>query len=147
MARLTTIVAGAVGTALAIVSPTIIGVLSIFYTLLGVSLFVPILGGLYVRARDDRRRAGVDCVRAWRACCSCRSRPAARGYGMWTPALIGLMAASVAFVIVLAAGAARSACCRADRDDQKKPQQISAEECSAVFANRRFFRIVMDGGW
>ena len=48
------IVAGAVGTALAIVSPSIIGVLSIFYTLLGVSLFVPILAGLYLRRANTQ---------------------------------------------------------------------------------------------
>ena len=54
VARVTTVVAGALGTALAIVSPTVIGALTIFYTLLGVSLFVPILGGLYVPRAGTR---------------------------------------------------------------------------------------------
>src|SRR6185436_3653243 len=49
VARVTTVAAGALATAFAIVSPTVIGALTIFYTLLGVCLFVPILGGLYVR--------------------------------------------------------------------------------------------------
>src|SRR5207237_8982550 len=40
---------GAVAVAIAIVSPTIIGVIGLFYALLGVSLFVPILAGLYSR--------------------------------------------------------------------------------------------------
>src|SRR4029453_13646834 len=43
------IVCGAIAVALAIVSPTIIGVIGIFYGLLGVSLFVPVLAGLYAR--------------------------------------------------------------------------------------------------
>jgi SSS family solute:Na+ symporter len=40
---------GALGIALAIVLPSVIGSLSIFYSLLGVSLFVPIVAGLYTR--------------------------------------------------------------------------------------------------
>jgi Na+(H+)/acetate symporter ActP len=47
--RSAAIVCGAAAVALAIVSPTIIGVIGIFYGLLGVSLFVPILAGLYSR--------------------------------------------------------------------------------------------------
>src|SRR5205814_5227302 len=48
VARATTIVSGAVGVALAIVLADVIESLTIFYTLLGVTLFVPILAGLYV---------------------------------------------------------------------------------------------------
>ena len=39
------------------VSTSVIGALGIFYTLLGVSLFVPIVAGLYMRARRRRREA------------------------------------------------------------------------------------------
>ena len=49
MARLAAVAGGAIGVVLAIQLPTVIGALSIFYTLLGVSLFVPVLAGLYVR--------------------------------------------------------------------------------------------------
>ena len=49
VARLTAVVGGLVGVALAIVLQTVIGALTIFYSLLVVTLFVPILGGLYLR--------------------------------------------------------------------------------------------------
>lgn len=49
VARLAAVAGGVLGTLLAIQLPTVIGALSIFYTLLGVSLFVPVLAGLYVR--------------------------------------------------------------------------------------------------
>ena len=108
VARITTIVAGAIGTALAIVSPTVIGVLSIFYTLLGVSLFVPILGGLYVR-----RAATAEALAAIAAGVGgmlfVHITTAGKGYGQLTPALIGLAAAVVAFVIMLIARGAQPA--------------------------------------
>ena len=103
VARITTVVAGAVGTALAIVSPTIIGVLSIFYTLLGVSLFVPIIGGLYIR-RSTTLGALVSIASGVGGMLFAQIATGGRGYGMWTPALIGLIAAIAGFGIVLAAG-------------------------------------------
>jgi SSS family solute:Na+ symporter len=101
VARVTTIVAGALGTALAIVSPTVIGVLTIFYTLLGVSLFVPILGGLYV-PRATTRHALVAMTLGVGTVLSVQLSTGGRGYGRWTPALIGLMAAVAGFVVMLA---------------------------------------------
>ena len=49
VARLAAITGGILGTTLAVASESIVDVLSFFYTLLGVSLFVPILAGLYLR--------------------------------------------------------------------------------------------------
>src|SRR5205814_1588539 len=49
VARGAAIACGAAAVAIAIASPTIIGVIGLFYALLGVSLFVPILAGLYSR--------------------------------------------------------------------------------------------------
>ncbi len=101
VARVTTVVAGAIGTALAIASPTVIGVLSIFYTLLGVSLFVPILGGLYVR------RAGtIEALAAIAAGVGgmlfVQFTTGGRGYGHVSPALVGILTAVVGFLLVLA---------------------------------------------
>jgi SSS family solute:Na+ symporter len=48
VARWTTIASGILSVALAVVSESVIDTLAIFYTLLGVTLFVPILAGLYV---------------------------------------------------------------------------------------------------
>lgn len=53
VARLAALAGGLLGVCIALVVPTVIGALGIFYTLLGVSLFVPVVAGLYVR------RAGV----------------------------------------------------------------------------------------
>src|SRR4029077_1517681 len=47
--RLTAVTSGVAGIALAIGLGSVLKALEIFYTLLGVSLFVAILGGLYVR--------------------------------------------------------------------------------------------------
>jgi SSS family solute:Na+ symporter len=101
VARVTTIVAGALGTALAIVSPTVIGVLTIFYTLLGVSLFVPILGGLYV-PRAGTRHALVAMVLGVGTVLAVQVSTGGKGFGMWTPALVGLMAAVAGFAVMLA---------------------------------------------
>ena len=108
VARVTTIVAGAVGTSLAIVSPTVIGMLSIFYTLLGVSLFVPLLGGLYVpRAGTAEALAAI--AAGVGGMLYSHVTTAGKGYGHLTPALIGLAAAVVGFAIVLAAPFGRGA--------------------------------------
>jgi len=101
VARVTTVVAGALGTALAIVSPTVIGALTIFYTLLGVSLFVPILGGLYV-PRAGTRHALVAMVLGVGTVVTVQISTGGKGFGMWTPALVGLMAAVAGFVVMLA---------------------------------------------
>lgn len=102
VSRVTAVVAGAIGTALAIVSPSVIGVLSIFYTLLSVSLFVPMLAGLFVPRAGSREAlwamaAGVSSVLVvqWTT--------AGQGLGRLTPPVIGLVAASSAFVVAFAA--------------------------------------------
>ena len=100
VARLTTVVAGALGTAVAIVSPTVIGVLSIFYTLLGVSLFVPILGGLFIpRARTREAMSAI--VAGVAAMLVVHLSTGGRGYGWISPALVGLGAASAVFAVLL----------------------------------------------
>jgi SSS family solute:Na+ symporter len=108
VARLTTIVAGAVGTALAIVSPTVIDVLSIFYTLLGVSLFVPILGGLYVE-RSTTHEAAAAIAAGVGGMLIAHILTGGRGYAHLTPALIGLVAAMIGFLVVLATRTGRPA--------------------------------------
>ena len=102
VARITTIVAGAIGTSLAIVSPTVIGMLSIFYTLLGVSLFVPLLGGLYV-SRAGTAEALAAIAAGVGGMLFVHVTTAGKGYGHMTPALIGFAAAAAGFATVLAA--------------------------------------------
>lgn len=100
VARLTTIVAGALGTAVAIVSPSVIGVLSIFYTLLGVSLFLPILGGLFVPRASTREALG-SIVAGVGGMLFVHLSTGGTGYGWVSPALVGLGAAAAVFSVLL----------------------------------------------
>jgi SSS family solute:Na+ symporter len=93
------VLCGAVAVALAIVSPTIIGVIGVFYGLLGVSLFVPILAGLYIgRAGTPEALASIACGVATMA--AVQLATGGRGVGGMTPALAGLTAASAGFLVV-----------------------------------------------
>ena len=89
---------GVLGVLLSIYLSTIVQAMTVFYSLLGVSLFVPVLGGLYSRrartgrgARRHRRRRGRRC--SWYASGLPDATP-------WLdPTLSGLVAAAaVAFV-------------------------------------------------
>jgi SSS family solute:Na+ symporter len=101
VARWTTVVSGAMGTGLAIALADVIASLEIFYTLLGVSVFVPIVAGLYSPRTTSRAAlaaigAGVGGMMAVQVA------TAGRGWGPLTPALAGLLAAVAAWVISLA---------------------------------------------
>jgi SSS family solute:Na+ symporter len=90
---------GAGGVLLAIAAPTVIGALSLFYSILSVCLFVPVVAGLYMR------RAGA--LEAWAAigagiAALLTAQLAGRDHG-WaglTPAVLGLMASVAAFLAV-----------------------------------------------
>jgi SSS family solute:Na+ symporter len=99
VARTTAVAAGAVGVMLSIVLQSIIGALVIFYSLIVVTLFVPIVGGLYTQRAGAREAlvaiaAGVSTllvVRFWVAV----NAP-------WVdPTLSGIAAAGIAFTVVL----------------------------------------------
>ncbi|HEV3141010.1 MAG TPA: sodium:solute symporter family protein [Vicinamibacterales bacterium] len=102
VARWATLVSGALGVALAITSASIVQVLTIFYTLLTVALFVPIVAGLFVpaaRARDALASiwAGIAAMTIIYVATS------GRGWGLVTPAAGGLAAAIVAWIAARAA--------------------------------------------
>lgn len=108
MARMAAVAGGGLGVALAIALPSVIGSLSVFYTLLSVSLFVPIVAGLYTRkpgtpaalAAMAGGMAGVAAVRLG-------ALPA----GAWiTTYTVGLAAAAVCFLAgtLLSSGRTRS---------------------------------------
>jgi SSS family solute:Na+ symporter len=101
VARITTVFAGALGTALAIVSPTVIGALTIFYTLLGVSLFVPILGGLYISALATRH-AMVAMVLGVGMVVVVHLATGGVGFGSLSPAFVGITAAVAGVAVMLA---------------------------------------------
>jgi SSS family solute:Na+ symporter len=99
VARLTALIGGAVGVGLAIVLDTVIGALTIFYSLLVVTLLVPVLGGLFVpRASSAEALAAISAgvvtlftVRVWFVA----------AYPWLDPTLAGVLGAAVAFIVVL----------------------------------------------
>ncbi|WP_337171865.1 sodium:solute symporter family protein [Gemmatimonas aurantiaca] len=104
--RLTAVIAGAAGVAIALVAAGVVSALSIFYTIMGVSLFVPILAGLYsARATSADAMAaiiaGIAVVGGWRLFLD--GKPIS---GI-TPPMGGLVAAILAFVIMHAIGRGR----------------------------------------
>jgi len=98
VARIASIAGATLGVGLAILSESITEALSIFYTLLTVSLFVPIVAGLYLRRPGPIESlaaigGGVTAVIAaqlWNG---------GRPIGVFTPAMCGLAVALVAFAL------------------------------------------------
>jgi solute:Na+ symporter, SSS family len=107
VARWTTIVAGTLSVALAIALANVVDALTIFYTLLSVSLFVPILAGLFVRAASTRDAfaaiaAGVAVMLI------IQGATGGHGFGPVTPALGGIAGASAAWTISFFTGASNA---------------------------------------
>jgi SSS family solute:Na+ symporter len=107
VARLAALGGGTLGVALAIVSPSVIGALSLFYTLLSVSLFVPVLAGLYLRRAGTPEAvaaivAGVTCVVAARLAPDVVLRAGLNA------ALVGIAGSAIAFAVVMGLRARRT---------------------------------------
>jgi len=100
LARGTAVLSGVAGTTLAVALGSVVNALTIFYTLIGVSLFVPILAGLYVRRTSA---AGALSTMIAGVCAALVVHIATRGagWGVLTPALAGLVSAAAAWVITL----------------------------------------------
>lgn len=99
VSRLTAVGVGALAIVLAMVADSVVSALSIFYTLMGVGLFVPVLAGLFIpRASTQSALAAIVVGIA-----SVLAVPRL-GLGLppWmTPAVCGLIAGAIAFTIVL----------------------------------------------
>jgi SSS family solute:Na+ symporter len=100
VARLSAVAGGVLGVLLSIYLSTIVQAMTVFYSLLGVSLFVPVLGGLYVRRAGQREAlaaiaAGVVTLLVVRF--------GVAGYSGWLdPTLTGIVAGAAAFFAALA---------------------------------------------
>jgi SSS family solute:Na+ symporter len=97
--RATAVAGGAVGVLLSIWLQTVIGAITVFYSLLVVTLFVPVMGGLYIRRAGSREAlaavaAGVITLLVVRF-------GVAGAYPWVDPALGGIIASAVAFFGVL----------------------------------------------
>ena len=116
VARAAAVVGGALGVLLSIYLSAIVQAMTVFYSLLGVSLFVPVLGGLCSRRAGSAEALGAIAagvgtllvVRFW----------VAGRYGWLDPTLAGLMAAALVFFgILLARG-------RGSLDPPQEPKTV-----------------------
>jgi SSS family solute:Na+ symporter len=106
LARWTAVASGAAGTLLAIALGSVVNALTIFYTLIGVSLFIPILAGLYV-PRTSSRNALATMIAGVCAALAVHLVTRGAGWGLVTPAIAGLAAAATVWVITLVIPAKR----------------------------------------
>ena len=98
-ARLAAIAGGALGVVIALLFETVIDTLTIFYSILSVSLFVPVVAGLHYRKTGAvEALAGIGAGVA--TLLAVQLRTAGQGYGIWTPTLLGMAVSAVAFVLV-----------------------------------------------
>lgn len=106
VARLAAVAGGIAGVVLAIQLATIIGALSIFYALVGVSLFVPVIAGLAGR-RGGTPEALASMAAGMATLVAVQFGTGGRGFGIFNPNLLGLAAATAGFVLVFIARARR----------------------------------------
>jgi SSS family solute:Na+ symporter len=100
MARVATILSGSLAIGIALLSESVLRTLTVFYTLLGVSLFVPIVAGLY-SPRTSSRVALVSIAAGVVAMLTAYVATGGAGWGMMTPALVGLSSAIAAWAVGL----------------------------------------------
>lgn len=105
VARLAAIAGGTLGVLLAIVTPTIIASLTIFYSLLGVCLFVPVVAGLH-----RRRTAAPEALASIAAGVAAATALRLSGFApSWlvSPELAGIVAAALAYGAIVVLGRRR----------------------------------------
>ena len=101
VARIATVASSALGVALAVASKSIVDVLTIFYTLMTVSLLVPVVGGLFVK-KTTTNTALASIAAGVGGMLIIQFATGGRGWGLITPALGGLTAALIVWVVALA---------------------------------------------
>jgi SSS family solute:Na+ symporter len=102
VARLAALAGGTAGILLAIASPGIISSLGVFYALLGVTLFVPVIAGLHVR-RAGAPEAVASVAAGISTDLAIRLAWGSGGLGLLTPELGGIVAAAIGFGLVAVA--------------------------------------------
>ena len=106
IARVSSVAGGVAALGVAFLSKTVIAALSVFYTLVGVSLFVPVVAGLY-RRRASAPEALAAIAGGIVTVVAAQVWNGGRPIGVFTPAMLGLAAAVTAFAIAgLATGPA-----------------------------------------
>jgi len=102
VARLAAVAGGTLGIGIAIVTPTIVGALSVFYAMLGATVFVPVLVAAHARA-DRRREVMASIVVGALAVVVVQFTVGNRAGTIWTPASMGLLSAVAAYGAAVAA--------------------------------------------
>lgn len=91
---------GTIGVVLAILLPSVIDALTIFYALLSVIFFVPVLAGIYTK-KGGVPEAMAAIVAGVAVLLFVHFSTEGAGYGALNPTLVGLAAASISFCLVL----------------------------------------------
>jgi solute:Na+ symporter, SSS family len=102
VARAAAVAGGLAGIVLAVVIPTVIGALTVFYGLLTVALFVPIVAGLHLR-RAGTGEALASILAGVSVLVGVHLYTGGAPLGGWRPETLGLVTAAAAFGLVLAA--------------------------------------------
>ena len=100
VARFASLAGGVGGVLLALQLPTVTAALGIFYSLIAVSLFVPVLGGLYTR-RAGTPEALASIAAGVLTRLGVQFATDGQGWGWIDPTLAGLVTAGVAFTLVM----------------------------------------------
>jgi SSS family solute:Na+ symporter len=99
VARFAALAGGVLGVAIAILLADLVAALTIFYSLVGVSLFVPVVAGLAGR-RGGAPEALASIGAGTATLLVVQLATDGRGYGIFNPSLIGLIAAATGFLVV-----------------------------------------------
>jgi len=98
VARLASVAGGVGGVILALLLPTVTDALAIFYSLLGVSLFVPVIGGLYTQ-RAGSFEALASIATGVLTLLGVRLLTGGAGFGWLNPPLVGLLAGALVYSV------------------------------------------------
>jgi SSS family solute:Na+ symporter len=100
VARMAAVVGGGIGILLAVMLPSVISVMALFYSLLSVSLFVPVIAGLYTK-NFGKVEAVAAIVAGVSITASVHLTTSGGGLSGLTPAMLGLISAAVVGAIAL----------------------------------------------
>lgn len=102
VARGSALIGATLGIGLALVHRSVIDAMQVFYSLLVVTLFVPIVAALYARA-VSRREGLASVIAGVPVLVAAHAATGGIGWGVATPVVIGVLASGAAFIAVRAA--------------------------------------------
>jgi solute:Na+ symporter, SSS family len=96
VARVAAVVGGIAGVAIAMVYGSVRAAVGVFYAILTVTLFVPIVGALYIRKAGPKHGLAA-VISGVAALLVVQAATGGRGFGVLSPALAGLIASAAGF--------------------------------------------------